>query len=63
MWNMQSGILRKSFSVGPPPVDVMNRGCVSKKGERVVIGLASDVLDKVLVACTLDGTLNVRALT
>lgn len=58
MWNMQSGILRKSFSVGPPPAEVVNRGFGSKKGERVIIGLASDVLDRVLVACTLDGTLN-----
>jgi U3 small nucleolar RNA-associated protein 21 len=60
MWNLQSGIQRKSFNVGPAPEDVAKRGFGSKKKDRTIVGLASDVLDRVLVACTLDGTLNVH---
>lgn len=59
MWNMQSGIQRKSFSVGAPPAEVVSRGFGTKKGDRIIIGLASDALNRILVACTLDGTLNV----
>ncbi|GJJ12631.1 hypothetical protein Clacol_006874 [Clathrus columnatus] len=58
MWNMQSGIKRKTYSVGAAPPEVVKRGLGNKKEERVIVGLASDVLDRVLVACTLDGTLN-----
>ena len=56
---MQSGIRRKTFNIGPAPAEVASRGFGSKKKDRPVVGLASDVLDRVVVACTLDGTLNV----
>jgi U3 small nucleolar RNA-associated protein 21 len=59
MWNMQSGKQRKSFNVGPPPPEVVSRGFGTKRKDRSIVGLASDVLDRVVVACTLDGTLNV----
>ena len=59
MWNLQSGIQRKSFNVGPPPPEVVSRGFGTKRKDRSIVGLASDVLDRVVVACTLDGTLNV----
>lgn len=59
MWNMQSGIKRKSFNIGPPPPEVISRGFGTKKRDRSVVGIASDALDRVVVVCTLDGTLNV----
>ncbi|OBZ69349.1 U3 small nucleolar RNA-associated protein 21 [Grifola frondosa] len=63
MYNMQSGILRKSFSVGPCPPEVTNKyrpsGTSKKKlEERCVTGLASDALNRLVVASTLDGTIN-----
>ncbi|KAF8586540.1 Utp21-domain-containing protein [Ramaria rubella] len=58
MWNMQSGIRRKTYNIGPAPPEVASRGFGRRKKERSIIGLASDVLDRVVVACTLDGTLN-----
>jgi U3 small nucleolar RNA-associated protein 21 len=62
MWNVQSGIKRKTFDIGPVPPEVANRSRSSSKnkGERSVTGLASDALNRVLLASTLDGTLNVR---
>jgi hypothetical protein len=63
MWNMQSGIKRKSFSIGacPPEVNDRFRPSTTKKGsERCVTGLASDSLNRMVIASTMDGTINVR---
>ena len=62
MYNMQSGILRRTFDVGPCPADAPNRPQPpdsKKKEQRCITGLASDALDRILVASTLDGTINV----
>lgn len=62
MYNMQSGILRRTFNVGACPPNVASRFRPSgnkKKEERCITGLASDALDRIVVASTLDGTLNV----
>ncbi|KAF8891320.1 Utp21-domain-containing protein [Infundibulicybe gibba] len=60
MWNMQSGIKRKTFSVGACPPDVVNRfqATGKKKTERSITGLASDALNRTVIASTLDGTIN-----
>ncbi|KAJ7905685.1 Utp21 specific WD40 associated putative domain-containing protein [Mycena olivaceomarginata] len=59
MWNLQSGIKRKTFDVGPCPPDVANRFQTGKKKEgRSVTGLASDSLNTTVIASTLDGTIN-----
>lgn len=63
MWNMQSGIKRKSFNVGPCPPEVVERfrpSTTKKGGERCVTGVGSDSLNRVVIASTLDGTINVR---
>jgi len=58
---MQSGLKRKSFKLGPAPNEVaVQIGSGSKGGKkRSVTGLATDALNKTLVAGTLDGTVNV----
>ncbi|KDQ12262.1 hypothetical protein BOTBODRAFT_189275 [Botryobasidium botryosum FD-172 SS1] len=56
MWNMQSGIQRKTFDVGPVPLSLKHGTFATK--ERSVTGLATDALNRVLIASTLDGTLN-----
>lgn len=66
MWNMQSGLKRKKFDVGPSPPDVSSRfnlRIVSKKQTeyRSVTGLATDALNRLVIASTLDGTVNVRS--
>ncbi|KAJ7709752.1 Utp21 specific WD40 associated putative domain-containing protein [Mycena rosella] len=59
MWNLQSGIKRKSFDVGPCPPDVASRFQTGKKKEgRSVTGLASDALNTTVIASTLDGTIS-----
>lgn len=61
MWNMQSGIHRKSYALGPCPPEVAARfhsGAV-KRSDRFINGLATDSLNSVVIASTLDGTLNV----
>ncbi|KAJ7174015.1 Utp21 specific WD40 associated putative domain-containing protein [Mycena crocata] len=59
MWNLQSGIKRKTFNVGPCPPDVASRFQTGKKKEgRSVTGLASDALNTTVIASTLDGTIN-----
>ncbi|KAI0333500.1 Utp21-domain-containing protein [Cubamyces sp. BRFM 1775] len=62
MYNMQSGILRRTFNIGPCPANVPSRFRLTpngkKKEERCITGIASDALDRVLVASTLDGTIN-----
>lgn len=66
MWNMQSGIQRKSFDVGPCPPEVAARFRSSsgrkKERDRCVTGLATDALNRVVIASTLDGTVNVRCI-
>lgn len=58
MWNMQSGIKRKTFNVGQRPPEVAARLRSGEK-ERAVTGLATDSLNRLLVASTYDGTINV----
>jgi len=62
MWNMQSGIRRRTFRLPAAPPEVTNRVHNSTVGgkakERSVTGLATDPLNRWLVACTLDGTVN-----
>ena len=63
MWNMQSGIKRKSFDVGPCPPEVVTKFGSSGKANskiRSITGLASDALNRTVIASTLDGTVNVR---
>ncbi|KAH8116880.1 WD40 repeat-like protein [Phellopilus nigrolimitatus] len=56
MYNMQSGIRRKSYDVGARPPDVSSRFRSSQK-ERSVNGLATDALNKFVIASTYDGTI------
>lgn len=63
MWNMQSGLKRKKYKIGPCPQAVAERmGLTSKPrvDDRCIAGLATDALNRVLIASTLDGTVNVR---
>ena len=58
---MQSGIQRKTYTLGPCPPEVAARfysGTV-KRSDRSITGLATDSLNSVVIANTLDGTLNV----
>ena len=61
---MQSGAHRKSFNIGPCPEGVQTkyRPPLGKQRseERSVTGLATDSLNRVAIAATLDGTINVR---
>ena len=59
MWNMQSGIKRKTFSVGLCPPEAASRFRAAKRRQRCVTGLATDSLNRVVIASTLDGTINV----
>ena len=62
MWNMQSGIKRKTFTLGPCPPEVATRfysGDVKRK-ERSISGIATDSLNRYVIVSTLDGTVNVR---
>lgn len=57
---MQSGIKRKSYDVGACPPETspgLRNGAKSR--ERTITGLATDSLNQVVIASTLDGTLNV----
>ncbi|KAF5389950.1 hypothetical protein D9757_003621 [Collybiopsis confluens] len=60
MWNMQSGIRRRTFRIGPCPPEVVGRFRISEKNakERSVTGLATDPLNTAVIASTLDGTIN-----
>ncbi|KAG7447991.1 Utp21-domain-containing protein [Guyanagaster necrorhizus] len=60
LWNLQSGIRRKTFDVGPCPADVASRlGTAGKKGnERTITGIATDALNRTVIVSTLDGTIN-----
>ena len=64
MWNVQSGLKRKKFDVGPCPPGVSSRfntrSASKKQAEyRGVTGLATDALNRLVIASTLDGTINV----
>ena len=61
MWNMQSGIKRKSFKLGPCPPEVATRFYLgsAKQKERSISGLATDSLNSHVIASTLDGTIDV----
>jgi U3 small nucleolar RNA-associated protein 21 len=65
MWNMQSGAHRKSFDIGSCPEGIHPRyrppPGKQRSEERSVTGLATDSLNRVVIASTLDGTVNVRA--
>jgi U3 small nucleolar RNA-associated protein 21 len=67
MWNMQSGIRRKTFLIGPCPADVPNKlrppttNLKKKREERNVTGLATDSLNRLVIASTWDATINVSA--
>ncbi|EEB89750.1 hypothetical protein MPER_12120, partial [Moniliophthora perniciosa FA553] len=56
MWNMQSGIRRRTFEVGTAPPEVAIKAPTGV--DRSVTGLASDSLNRTVVASTLDGTIN-----
>ncbi|KAG6831361.1 hypothetical protein H0H87_005372 [Tephrocybe sp. NHM501043] len=58
MWNMQSGIRRKTFDVGTCPPEVKQRLSGTKRKERPITGLATDPLNRTVIASTLDGTIN-----
>ncbi|KAI6109594.1 Utp21 specific WD40 associated putative domain-containing protein [Pisolithus sp. B1] len=58
MWNMQSGIKRKAFKLGPCPPELPGAKVETKKGDRAITGLATDALNRVVIASTQDGTIN-----
>jgi U3 small nucleolar RNA-associated protein 21 len=58
MWNMQSGIRRKTFKL-PVVQDKEMKGKRENQGSKVVVGLAADALNRVMIAATFDGTLTV----
>ena len=64
MWNLQSGIRRKTFTLGQCPAEVTTRfySGSAKRSERMITGLATDPLNQVVIASTLDGTINVWVL-
>ncbi|KAF9511143.1 hypothetical protein BS47DRAFT_1470832 [Hydnum rufescens UP504] len=63
LWNMQSGIRRKTFKVGDAPSqgEQSTQAAVKALNGRPITGLAVDALNRILVASTLDGTLNVSS--
>ena len=60
MWNMQSGIRRKTYKLGSCPPEVAGRLHSTKPKRRSVTGLATDSLNSTVIASTMDGTINVR---
>jgi U3 small nucleolar RNA-associated protein 21 len=64
MWNMQSGIKRRTFKLGVCPPEGANRihsNNSENEKERSVVGIAVDPLNVTVVLCTMDGTVNVRS--
>lgn len=59
MYNMQSGMWRRSYDVGPVPPEIASRRQPKDKG-RIINGIVTDSLNKLLIASTSDGTINVR---
>lgn len=62
MWNMQSGIKRKTFKLARPclqnATELPKAKVETKKGDRVITGLATDALNRVVIASTQDGTID-----
>ncbi|KAF8844502.1 Utp21-domain-containing protein [Paxillus ammoniavirescens] len=60
MWNMQSGLKRKTFRVGQGPQAALDRSDTAKlkASERCITGVTTDALNRLVVASTLDGTIN-----
>ncbi|KIK30971.1 hypothetical protein PISMIDRAFT_127201 [Pisolithus microcarpus 441] len=62
MWNMQSGIKRKTFKLARPclqnATEIPKAKVETKKGDRVITGLATDALNRVVIASTQDGTID-----
>jgi U3 small nucleolar RNA-associated protein 21 len=56
MWNLQSGARRKTYMLSPP--NIVRRG-KNKKFNRVVSGIATDSLNRVVIVSTLDGAISV----
>ena len=61
MWNLQSGLQRKTFKLGPCPTEAASRFNFgdAKGKERSISGIATDSLNKCVIVATLDGTVNV----
>ncbi len=55
MYNMQSGLKRKTFKLEGNAAS----GTETASKDRVVTGLATDALNRSVIASTLDGTVNV----
>lgn len=58
MWNMQSGIRRKTYKLGSCPPEVAGRLHSTKTKRRSVTGLATDSLNSTVIASTMDGTIS-----
>ena len=61
MWNMQSGVQRKSYTLGPCPPNVaaqFDSGAV-KCSDRTITELATNSLNSVVIASAVGGTLSV----
>ncbi|KAF9227632.1 Utp21-domain-containing protein [Gyrodon lividus] len=61
MWNMQSGLKRKTLRVGQGPqasVDGLDASTKPKSSERCITGLATDALNRLVIASMLDGTIH-----
>jgi U3 small nucleolar RNA-associated protein 21 len=58
MWNMQSGIRRKTFKL-PIPSSGKTPLTNGIQAENIVVGLTADTLNRVVIAATQDGTINV----
>jgi hypothetical protein len=61
LWNMQSGQERKTFYLGgaPPAKTKANKARKAVSPGKAVTGLATDGMNRTLVASTLDGALHV----
>ncbi|EJU00815.1 Utp21-domain-containing protein [Dacryopinax primogenitus] len=56
MWNLQSGILRKSFDLTKPVKGEKKKK--AKESEKIVTGIVTDALNRMVVVSTLAGTLH-----
>ena len=59
MWNMQSGIRRRTFLL---PIPEHLKDTANRSTGRAVTGLATDSLNRVVIVATMDGTINVSDL-
>jgi U3 small nucleolar RNA-associated protein 21 len=63
MWNLQSGVKRKTFQLGTAPTSGTRRTKLARRSDnRVVTGIATDSLNRILISATLDGSVNVSPL-